>query len=104
MKLLSKPEELVLLAIWRLKENAYCVPIREQIIQITGKKWSFGSIYIPLNRLEEKGLINSILGESTNERGGRAKRYYTLTEKGKVKLQEARELEHKMWHGIPDAI
>lgn len=104
MKLLSRPEELVLLAIWRLKENAYCVPIREQIIKITGKKWSFGSIYIPLNRLEEKGLISSFLGEPTNERGGRAKRYYFLTETGKEELQEVRALQQKMWDGIPDSI
>ncbi len=80
MKLLSRPEELVLLAIWKLKDNAYCVPIREQIIETTGKEWSFGSVYIPLNRLEEKGLINSFLGESSPERGGRAKRFYNLTE------------------------
>ena len=104
MKLLSRPEELVLLSIWRLKDNAYCVPIREQIIETTGKKWSFGSIYIPLNRLEEKGLISSVLGESTSERGGRAKRYYFLTEDGKEALQEIRGLQQKMWEGVPENI
>lgn len=104
MKLLSRPEELVLLAIWKLKDNAYCVPIREQIIETTGKEWSFGSVYIPLNRLEEKGLINSFLGESSPERGGRAKRFYNLTETGKEELQAVRKLQEKMWDGVPRTI
>lgn len=104
MKLLSKPEELVLLAVLRLENEAYCVPIREQIIETTGKDWSFGSIYIPLNRLEEKGYITSSLGESTNERGGRAKRYYVLTDKGKEILKESRDLQNRMWDGIPESI
>ncbi|MFC1492926.1 PadR family transcriptional regulator [candidate division KSB1 bacterium] len=104
MKLLSRPEELVLLAVWKLKDDAYCVPIREQIIETTGKNWSFGSVYIPLNRLEEKGLICSNLGDSTPERGGRAKRFYTLTKDGKEELQAIRALQEKMWDGIPKTI
>lgn len=104
MKLLSRPEELILLAIWKLKDNAYCVPIREQVMEMTGKKWSFGSIYIPLNRLEEKGLINSLLAEPTRERGGRAKRYYNLTKQGKTALEEIRELQQRIWIDVPDTI
>ncbi|MFC1556199.1 PadR family transcriptional regulator [candidate division KSB1 bacterium] len=104
MKLLSRPEELVLLAIWHLNDDAYCVPIRERIIELTDKDWSFGSVYIPLNRLEKKGLIASNLGDPTSERGGRAKRFYVLTRTGKEALQEVRALNAKMWQGMPDTI
>jgi len=104
MKLISKPEELILLAVLRLKDQAYCVPIRDQIISITGKDWSFGSIYIPLNRLESKGLIESFLGPPSNERGGRPKRYYRLTDRGRAELRVARGIEKKMWKGIPENI
>ena len=104
MKLLSKPEELILLAILRLKEQAYSVPIRDQIIQVTGKSWSFGSIYIPLSRLETKGLIASSLGKSSQERGGRPKRFYRLTKKGLAELRASRKIGQDMWEGIPEII
>ena len=57
MRLLSRSEELVLLAVWKLEKNAYCVPIRKTLMEATGKKWSFGSIYDPLERLEKKKLL-----------------------------------------------
>lgn len=104
MKLLSKSEELILLAVLRLKDQAYCVPIRDQIRHVTEKDWSFGSIYIPLNRLESKGLIDSFLGPSAKERGGRPKRYYRLTEKGLAELRAARAIKDEMWEGIPENI
>ena len=78
MKFLSRPEEIVLLAVWKLKLNAYCVPIRKQVSDISGKEWSFGAIYVPLHRLEKKGLVNSYFNEPTNKRGGRRKRIYLL--------------------------
>jgi PadR family transcriptional regulator PadR len=86
MRLLSRSEELVLLAVWKLEENAYCVPIRDQLIKVTRKKWSFGSIYDPLDRLEKKKLLESFLSEPTNERGGRSKRIYRLTKRGQKAL------------------
>ena len=67
MKLLTRREELVLLAIWKLKDNAYCVPILDLIEEFTGKKWTLGSIYIPLYRLERMGYLESFLGEPTTE-------------------------------------
>ena len=102
MKLLTRPEELVMLAIWRLKKNAYCVPIREQVSEVTGRNWSFGAIYVPLNRLEQKGYIESFLGEPTPERGGRSKRIYKLTLEGLKALAEIRKVEEVMWAGIPE--
>lgn len=101
MKFLSRPEELVLLAVWRLKDNAYSVPIRRQVSDISGKEWSFGAIYVPLHRLEKKGLVKSYLSESIKVRGGRSKRIYELTKEGKAALEEVRKLHASMWKGVP---
>jgi DNA-binding PadR family transcriptional regulator len=100
MKLLSRPEELILLAVWRLKEEAYCNPIQKQLLEVTGKKWSFGAVYDPLDRLEKKGLLTSSLGEPTAERGGKSKRIYRLTPEGMNALVSIREISDIMWSGI----
>ena len=99
MRLLSRTEELVLLAVWRLQEKAYCVPIREDLNAVTGRNWSFGSIYDPLDRLEKKGLLKSHLTDPTNERGGRSKRVYELTFEGRRELSEIRTIQEAMWSG-----
>ncbi|MBN1271043.1 MAG: PadR family transcriptional regulator [Candidatus Aminicenantes bacterium] len=97
MKLLSRSEELVLLAVLTLKEHAYCVPIRKKLKETTGKSWSFGSIYDPLDRLVHRGFLKSFLSEPTKERGGRSKRIYRLTEEGKKALIEIRNIEKALW-------
>ena len=102
MKFLSRPEELVLLSVWRLRENAYCVPIRRQVSKVTKKDWSFGAIYVPLHRLEEKGLLKSYLDSPTNKRGGRSKRIYKLTPRGQRALVEVKKLHEEMWAGVPE--
>jgi PadR family transcriptional regulator PadR len=102
MQLLTRAEELILLAVWRLKENAYCVPIRSLISEITGEDWSLGSIYMPLNRLVKKGSLDSYLSESTPERGGRHKRIYKLTREGWRELERIRTVQAKMWQDIPE--
>ena len=102
MKFLSRPEELVLLAVWRLKGNAYCVTIRKQVSEVSGKAMSFGAVYVPLHRLEKKGLLKSTYGSPTNVRGGRSKRYYELTPRGKKALAEVRELHKAIWEDVPD--
>lgn len=79
---LGEFEQLVLLAILRLDEHAYGVPIRAEIANRTGRKTAPGALYTTLDRLESKGLVRSALGEATAERGGRAKRYYKVTGKG----------------------
>jgi len=101
MKLLSRSEELVLLTVWKLQENAYCVTIREELTLTTGKKWSFGSIYDPLERLETKGLLRSYLTEPTHERGGRSKRIYTLSSLGKKALIEIRSIQEALRNQAP---
>jgi len=102
MDYLSRAEEIVLLAVWRLKGEAYCVPIRKQVAEVTGKEWSFGALYVPLSRLEKKGLLRSALAGTTNKRGGRSKRYYQITPAGKKSLLEIRELQEALWAGVLD--
>ena len=104
MKLLSRQEEIVLLSIWKLKDNAYGVTIRELISQITGKYWSIGSIYVPLERLTEKSLISSYQGETTKKRGGRSKRFYKISPKGMEALAEIKQVQEILWEGFPKLI
>ena len=101
MRLLTRTEEFILLAVWRLQDDAYSIPIQRQISSITGRKWSLGAIYMPLERLVKKGYLASYLSESTPERGGRHKRIYRLTQEGKRALIRIREVERAMWAGIP---
>lgn len=99
MKLISRIDELILIAIWKLGENAYGMAVREEIIRATGMNWLLGAIYGPLARLHRQGLVTSVKGEPTPERGGRAKVYYELTPAGKVALKTIREVSAEMWKG-----
>mgnify|MGYP002084963891 CR=1 FL=1 len=87
-KFLGEFEELILLAILKLSNDAYGVPIAETIEEFSGKRVSIGALYTSLSRLEEKGFIRSRIGESTDERGGRAKKYYAVEGTGLEVLQE----------------
>jgi len=102
MKYLSRPEELILLTIWKMDDEPYGVNIRKYIMKITGKYWSIGSIYVPLDRLENKGYITSYLADSTPERGGKSKRYYKLTKEGLIKLKELKKIYQAFWKDLPD--
>lgn len=101
MKLLSRQDEIVLLTIWRLKEKAYGVRIREYLSKVTGKYWSIGSIYVPLDRLTEKGFIRPYQGEPEEKRGGRSKRFYEITQPGLRALEEIRRVQDTLWDGFP---
>lgn len=96
MKFLSRPEEIILLTILKLKDEAYCVPIRKKASEISGKQWSFGAVYVPLHRLEKKGLVKSSFDDPTPVRGGRSRRIYTVTPAGKKALAETMELQESM--------
>jgi PadR family transcriptional regulator PadR len=102
MKFLSRPEEIILFAVLQLKENAYCVPIRKKASEISSKEWSFGAVYVPLHRLEKKGLVRSQLDTPTPKRGGRSKRIYEITPAGLKALAEVRELQESMWAEVPE--
>jgi DNA-binding PadR family transcriptional regulator len=93
-------EHMVLLAVLRLDDNAYAVTVREEILKHTGRDLSRGSIYITLDRLESKGFLKSRLGEPTAERGGRAKRFYTLRPAAIKVLKESRKALVSLWGGF----
>ena len=98
---LGQFELMVLLAILQAGEDAYGVPIARQIEETTGKEVALGSIYAALERLEEKGLVTSSMGDPTPERGGRAKRYFRVTGKGVREAREAQRTLKKLWRGLP---
>ena len=97
---LGEFEQVVLLAILRRGDDAYAVPIRDEILRCTGRDVSRGSIYITLDRLETKGYLRSRLADSTPERGGRAKRYYTLRRRAVEALKESRRALVALWRGL----
>jgi DNA-binding PadR family transcriptional regulator len=101
MKILTRAEELVLMAIWRLQDNAYSLLIQKQIQDLSGEKWSLGTIYAPLERLEKREYITSSLSETTPKRGGRHKRLYRLTEDGKNALIQIKEVHDTFWKQSP---
>ncbi|HEY3429886.1 MAG TPA: helix-turn-helix transcriptional regulator [Cyclobacteriaceae bacterium] len=90
-------EELVLLTIAALDENAYGVAIKEDIEQRTDRSISIGALHSTITRLEEKGFIKSWLGDPTQERGGRRKRFFQLTNQGKAGLRNVKALRDELW-------
>ena len=97
---LGEFEQVVLLAILRLGDNAYAVSVREEILQCTGRDVSRGSVYITLDRLETKGFLRSRLADPTPERGGRAKRFYELRPPAVDALKESRRALVALWRGL----
>ena len=100
VKVLSSQDEILLLAILALGENAYGVTIRRHVSKVTGKEWSIGAIYDPLYRLEKRGYVSSTLCEPTRERGGRAKRMFTVTREGRGALLEHKKVRDELWGGL----
>src|SRR6476659_3967458 len=94
---LGDMEHLVLLAILRLGQEAYGIPILDEVCARSGRDVSRATVYVALKRLEQKGLVASKLGESTPERGGRAKRFYRLKPNGLKALRESREMFLSLW-------
>ncbi|WP_422361091.1 PadR family transcriptional regulator [Reichenbachiella sp.] len=90
-------EELVLLTIAVLGDEAYGVAILEDIQQRAGRKISIGALHSTITRLDEKGFITSYMGEPTQERGGRRKRYFQLTASAKQALSEMKDLRNELW-------
>ncbi len=102
MKELTKIEEILLLAIWRLKDDAYGVKIRKYVSQIMGKDFTYGNLYSALSQLAKKKYVKKTLGEPTADRRGRRKIYYTVSPEGVKALKTAREMNEKMWEGLSD--
>ncbi len=102
MKELTKAEEILLLTIWRLKKDAYGVPIKQRIKDLTGKDYAYGTLYGLLEQLDKKGYVTKKAGEPTPERGGRSKTYYRLSITGIEALKYSMELHRVIWDGVSD--
>jgi len=97
---LGEFEQIVLLAVIRLGEDAYGVPIRREIEDRTGRSLTVGALYRTFDRLEEKGYITSWFSDPIPERGGRSKRYFKVKPPGMRALRETREALPAMWDGL----
>ena len=97
---LGEFEQIVLLAVLRMGDDAYGVPIRAEIESRTGRLLTVGALYRTLDRLEAKGYLTSWFGESTPERGGRSKRYFKVRPLGMRALRASREALAAMWEGL----
>jgi PadR family transcriptional regulator PadR len=98
---LGQLEQLTMLAVLQLGEDAYGGNVREELERRGGRSLSLGTVYVTLRRLEQKGLVRSWLGEPTAERGGKAKRYYAIEPLGADALRVAREELGRMWNDLP---
>ena len=98
---LGEFEEIVLLVTASLQEDAYGVTITQEIEKQTGRVVGFNTVHTTLQRLEEKGFISSKMGGATLERGGRRKRYFTITSLGSKALKNSKELREKLWKIVP---
>ena len=99
---LGEFELMVLLALMRLGDDAYGVPISREIEQRSGREVALGSVYAALERLEEKGLVESRLGDPTAERGGRAKRYFRMTESGLRDVRQTQRALVSLWKDLAE--
>jgi len=94
-------EELILLIIAIMNGKAYGIGIIEELEKRTGRSAAIGAVQTVLKRMEDKGWVTSQFGEATKERGGKRKRYYTITAKGKKLMAENREKRNSLWEAIP---
>jgi PadR family transcriptional regulator, regulatory protein PadR len=99
---LGEFELLVMLAVIRLDEGAYGVPISREIEHQTGRDVAFGTVYATLERLQAKGFVRSALGDATAERGGRAKRFFRVTATGMRTVRETKRSLVRLWQGLPE--
>ena len=99
---LGEFEELVLLTSALLVDTAYSVTIADEIEKQTNRNVTLSTVHTALYRLEKKGYVESYMGGTTQDRGGRRKRLYRITAVGYDVLQQARQMRNKMWDMMPD--
>jgi len=104
MKILSRTEEILLLAILRLGKDAYGVSIAKEITRSTGKAMKLGALWVLLDIAHQKGLVSKRTGEPTPQRGGRSKIFYRLTPEGYEALENARKISQALWRGLPQSL
>jgi PadR family transcriptional regulator PadR len=101
-RLLTDFELMIVLAILRLRDDAYGVPISRELEDTAGRLTTLGAVYLALDRLERQGLVVSTLGEATAQRGGRAKKYFRVTAKGLRAARATQRAFVALWSGIPE--
>ncbi|WP_460957454.1 PadR family transcriptional regulator [Spirosoma litoris] len=99
---LGEFEEIVLLTVAVMEGQAYGVALTHEIIEQTGRSVRLNQIHAALQRLEDKGMVKSEMGEPTAERGGRRKRLFTVTAYGRRTLQEIQDVRATLWQRMPD--
>lgn len=97
-------EKLTLLALLRLGEEAYGASVRKELEERAGRSVTVSTVYVTLMRLQEKGLVESWLGEPTSVRGGKAKRHFRLRPEGAAALRNEREALERMWEGMEERL
>lgn len=100
--LLTRTEELILLSVWRLQKEAYGLSIKKGLADLLGKEPSVGAVYVPLERMVKNGFLTTRESDPTDKRGGRRKRFYELTAKGRSALVAVRTVHEKAWAGISE--
>ena len=97
-------EQIFLIAIWHLGDEAYGLKIREKVMELTGSEVLFGTIYNTLNYLVKKDYIEARKGNPEQEQQDSKRVYYDITKKGFEALHKARKLQRKLWQGIPEFV
>lgn len=98
---LGEFEEVILLFVGILGEEAYAYKVAEEFKSQTGRSVSIGSVHSTMDRLSKKGFLTSEMGQPTSQRGGRRKRIYTITASGQIALRKSKELKVSLWNQFP---
>jgi DNA-binding PadR family transcriptional regulator len=101
MDLLTRLEEAILVAVLKLGDDAYGVPVNREVSRIFGKTYTMGGLYFALDQLVRKEYLMKRSSNPTPQRGGRSKAYYTLTSEGKEALEATRRHQVRLWKAIP---
>lgn len=99
-KYLTRKEEMILLTVFRLGDEASLVKVRKELKYLTGHNWSVGNVYVTLDRLTRLGFLESAVGEPTSRRGGKAVKHYSVTALGKEELMELKRVHDRLWEGL----
>ena len=101
-RFLTDFELMVMLAVLRVRDDAYGVPIAREIEQTAGRPVTHAAVYLALGRLRQHGLVTSRLGDPTPERGGRAKKLFSITPSGLHAIRRTQRAFMALWNGIPE--
>jgi len=102
MNSLTRNEELILLSIWKLKDEAYGISIRKHLVETARLGLHYGSLYNSLYKLVKKGLVSTAKSAPQPQKGGRSKVLYHLTDLGREALREAQRIHRSVWRDIPE--